>query len=84
MQCYIDRCTEICWLMAVQDPPMALSKAIGENGLFDKFKYREFMNSGQFVDYIVWPGVLIQDGGMLLSKGVAQCCDSLDKENKQQ
>ena len=67
--------------MSVQDPPMALSTDIGADGQFDKNKYREYTNSGHFVDYIAWPSVLIQDGGMLISKGVAQCCDNIDTAN---
>ena len=81
IQSYVDCCTELCWLMAVQDPPMTLCTDIGADGQCDKNRYREYTHSGPFVDYIVWPSILIQDGGMLISKGVAQCCDALDTAN---
>ena len=72
IQAYINRCTELCWLMSVQDPPMALYWDVAPDNKFDKAKYREYMKSGDYVDYIVWPCVLIQDDGNLMSKGVAQ------------
>ena len=75
VQKYIKRCTEICWLMAIQDPPMAISTEIGEGLKYDKNKYREYLKQGEFVDYMVWPSILIQDGGALMSKGIVQCCD---------
>lgn len=72
VQAYVNRCTELCWLMSVQDPPMALYSGVAPDYKYDKTKYREYMKSGDYVDYIVWPCVLIQDGGNLMSKGVAQ------------
>ena len=70
------KCTELCWLMGVQDPPMAISSALGPDNRHDKTKYREYTKSGQYVEYVVWPCVLIQDGGHLMSKGIAQCHDN--------
>ena len=75
VQMYIKRCTEICWLMAVQDPPMALSTFEDEGNTFRRSKFREYTRTGALVDYAVWPAVLIQDNGDLMAKGVAQCCD---------
>lgn len=70
---YVKRCAEISWLMAIQDPPMAITVEIGEGFQFDKSKYREYTKTGKFVDYFVWPAVLIQDGGNVMSKGICQC-----------
>lgn len=75
VKAYIMKCTELCWLMGVQDPPMAISSAVGPDNRHDKRKYREYTTSGQYVEYVVWPCVLIQDGGHLMSKGIAQCHD---------
>ena len=81
VQMYIKRCTEICWLMAVQDPPMALSTFEDEGNTSRRSKFREYTRTGALVDYAVWPAVLIQDNGDLMAKGVAQCCDKrFDKE----
>ena len=73
---YIQRCTEISWLMAIQDPPMAVSREIRDDFRFDKTKYKEYTKLGQIVDFVVWPAVLIQDGGHLMAKGIVQCCDA--------
>ena len=51
---------------------MALYSDVGPDKKYDKTKYREYMKSGDYVDYIVWPCVLIQNGGNLMSKGVAE------------
>lgn len=75
LQIYINRCTELCWLMAVQDPPMALTGEVGEGAAYKKTEYREYTKSGPVVDYVVWPAVLIQDNGDLIAKGIVQCRD---------
>lgn len=72
---YIRHCTEISWLMAIQDPPMAILTEIGVGCRYDISKYREYTKQGEFVDYVVWPAVLIQDGGQLMSRGIVQCRD---------
>ena len=58
--------------MVVQDPPMAILTDVGEDCKYDKSKFREYTKTGQFIDYIVWPAVLIQEGGNMMAKGVAQ------------
>ena len=81
VQTYLKRCTELSWLMAVQDPPMAISINVGDEVTFKKSLFREYTKPGAFVDYIVWPVVLIQDGGALIAKGVAQYRDKItDRE----
>ena len=54
---------------------MALSATIDQDNKFDKTQYTVYVTAGKFVDYVVWPCVLIQDGGSLMRKGVAECCD---------
>lgn len=74
---YVKRCTELCWLMSVQDPPMALTIDIGNDRRYNQLKFRKYKEVGPLIDHIVWPAVLIQDGGDLLAKGVVRCCDSI-------
>ena len=80
---YIKRCIELCWLMVVQDPPMAMITDVGEDCKYDKSKFREYTKTGPFIDYIVWPAVLIQEGGDMMAKGVAQCRDTFIKSNEE-
>lgn len=78
VQIFIKRCTELCWLMAVQDPPMALTGEVVKGAAYKKTEYREYTKSGPVVDYVVWPAVLIQDNGDLIAKGIVQCRDVED------
>ena len=78
LQDYIHRCTEVSWLMAIQDPPMAITTDIPRTLIFNKSYFKEYTKSGKFVDYVVWPAILIQDGGALMAKGIVQCCDRFE------
>ena len=73
VQKYISSCVEIMWLMVVQDPPLALS--ISSSSRFDTQVFREYTKRGPDVDYVVWPALLLHEGGPLLCKGVAQGCN---------
>ena len=39
---------------------------------FDENLFKPYTETGQYTDFVVWPAVLLTDGGSLLSKGVAQ------------
>ena len=57
--------------MVVQDPPLCLHKS----QLFESFDtklYREYTARGPFLQFVVWPTVLLHKGGPILAKGVAQ------------
>ncbi|CAG2189921.1 unnamed protein product [Mytilus edulis] len=69
-QQFIEVCVKICYLSAVQDPPMFLD--FEPNETFDKSTFKEFTVSGSLMDYLVWPALLIQKDGAILSKGVVQ------------
>ena len=70
---YINKSIEICWLMAVQDPPMYLYNV--QRTEFDSSKFREYQRRGFYAEYIVWPALALCKNGPLLSKGVAQGSD---------
>nr|XP_022320662.1 uncharacterized protein LOC111122918 [Crassostrea virginica]XP_022320663.1 uncharacterized protein LOC111122918 [Crassostrea virginica] len=65
---YIDKCIEILWLMCVQDPPMCLTWPT-EGDRINLDKYEVYSESGKYVSMCVWPAVLLQDRGKVLSKG---------------
>ena len=78
IQDYVNKCIEVCWLMAVQDPPMVITT----NVALSKFvhdKYTHYSRRGLFIDFLVWPAVHQCEGGELLRKGVAQGCDQLSQ-----
>ena len=52
---------------------------------FNRDEYKAYTSTGKFIDYVVWPQLLLHDGGPRLAKGVAQCIapeeKSFDNEN---
>lgn len=70
---YINKSLEICWLMAVQDPPMYLYNVKTQQ--FNSAKFRDYQRRGFYTEYIVWPALALYENGPLLSKGVAQGSD---------
>ncbi|XP_060565681.1 uncharacterized protein LOC132724742 [Ruditapes philippinarum] len=72
VQAYKRKCVELCWLMVVQNPPLILSTTAQQQ--FDTNLYKDYTKRGKYVDYVVWPALLLHEGGPLLSKGVAQGC----------
>ena len=67
--------------MSVQDPPMAITTAVAPDLQYNRAMYKEYTKSGVFVDYVVWPAVLLHDDGPLMAKGTVQCCDIQQNSN---
>ncbi|XP_045211926.1 uncharacterized protein LOC123563277 [Mercenaria mercenaria] len=66
---YTQECLRLSWLMVIQDPPMTMVLK-SEVKAIDNFKV--YKHRGNRVDFIVWPALLLQEGGQLISKGVAE------------
>ncbi|KAK3602800.1 hypothetical protein CHS0354_026350 [Potamilus streckersoni] len=71
MKKYLIECFQICWLMAIQDPPVVLGKEVKNSDTFDTSMYKHYTRSGTRVKYVVWPPLLLYEGGPLLAKGIA-------------
>ncbi|XP_045204733.2 uncharacterized protein LOC123557362 isoform X2 [Mercenaria mercenaria] len=70
---YIDKCITLCWLMAIQDPPVYIDVETQRHDAgLDTDRYKHYTQSGTAIDYIVWPVLYLHEGGNLLSKGIAQ------------
>lgn len=69
---YVDRTKEICWIMSVQDPPVTMCFKCRQNKKFDKSLFSEYTQTGDVYDFLVWPALLLHEGGPLLRKGIAQ------------
>ncbi|XP_060565704.1 uncharacterized protein LOC132724760 isoform X2 [Ruditapes philippinarum] len=79
VQEYVTACVEIAWLCAVQDPPLELDAKF--TNIFNTNIFKDYTKRGEFVDFVVWPAMLLHKGGPLLSKGVAQGrCDYSDSD----
>ncbi|XP_053406450.1 uncharacterized protein LOC123547839 [Mercenaria mercenaria] len=70
MKIYVETAIEICWLMCIQDPPLSLYTK--SKGKFDEGYFSPYTVSGRRVAYLVWPALLLHEGGPILQKGVAQ------------
>ncbi|CAG2185106.1 unnamed protein product [Mytilus edulis] len=69
-QAYIEICVNLCYFVAVQDPPMVIDFKPGP--IFDKQSWKEYTRSGTEVEYVVWPALYLYKAGPIMSKGVVQ------------
>ena len=68
---FIKKCLLTCWMMIVQNPPMCIqTDTPGAKVKMELFKF--YTTSGPYVDYIVWPALLLYEGGPVVCKGVVQ------------
>ncbi|XP_045205556.2 uncharacterized protein LOC123557874 isoform X2 [Mercenaria mercenaria] len=68
---FIKKCIFLGWMMVVQSPPMTLAECKpGEN--LEKEAYKEYTQRGSIIDFVVWPALLLNQGGPVVGKGVAQ------------
>ncbi|XP_069131355.1 uncharacterized protein [Argopecten irradians] len=75
---YMDKCLEISWLACIQDPPLEIISDFPPFSKVDLNIVRKYTKSGEYVDYVIWPALLLSNDGALLSKGVVQCRRSAD------
>ncbi|XP_048731261.2 uncharacterized protein LOC125648318 [Ostrea edulis] len=69
---YLDKCTELCWFMNIRHPPLVFEWQIPQGSLIDTTRFTFYTRSGRYVDYVVWPALLLTESGAVLSKGVVQ------------
>ena len=73
---YAAKCSEICLLMCVKDPPLYIDFLTDEKNpqhlLFSGERYKAYTKKGKHILYIVWPCLYLEKNGPLLGKGIAQ------------
>ncbi|KAK3594525.1 hypothetical protein CHS0354_030873 [Potamilus streckersoni] len=70
---YVDECVEICLLMNIQEPPLELrGLESSSSSAFDSSAFKPYTESGNKIEFIVWPAMYLYQNGPLLCKGVAQ------------
>ncbi|WAQ99467.1 hypothetical protein MAR_023840 [Mya arenaria] len=69
---FIKKSLFICWMMVVQTPPMVFDSTTKPDLRFDALLYRQYTASGDTIEYVVWPAMLLHEKGPLVLKGVAQ------------
>lgn len=72
VQAFINGCLEVCWLSAIQDPPLAFDWNFPEGSDVADKVVKLFTKSGTKVDFVVWPVMKLHVDGDILSKGVVQ------------
>ena len=63
-----------------EDVLVVMNETIGskkEGTVFNKELFKEYTRRGKYIDYIVWPALLLHSDGPLLGKGVAQGKDEV-------
>lgn len=66
---FVKSCTRLCWYMSIQEPPVHMVTNVDAKSLY---MFRAYTRSGDVIDYVVWPSLLLKEDGPLLYKGVAQ------------
>ena len=72
VQQYTAICLELCWLMNMSDPPIAIGSPSAKCSVFDSTIYKVYTKSGKTVNYVVWLPLYLFENGPLLQKGVVQ------------
>uniref|UniRef100_K1PUQ4 Uncharacterized protein n=1 Tax=Magallana gigas TaxID=29159 RepID=K1PUQ4_MAGGI len=70
VQAFINGCLEVCWLSAIQDPPLAFDWNFPEGSDVADKVVKLFTKSGTKVDFVVWPVMKLHVDGDILSKGM--------------
>ncbi|XP_060078873.1 uncharacterized protein LOC132558343 [Ylistrum balloti] len=73
MSLYVDKCLEVSWLACIQDPPLEIFSDFPLYSKVDLNIARIYTKSGEYVEYVIWPALLLSNDGALLSKAVVQC-----------
>ena len=58
--------------MAVNDPPVHMIGDLKSGEVIDTNLFRHYTTSGDYVEYVVWPALLLNKQGPVISKGVVQ------------
>ncbi|XP_060065899.1 uncharacterized protein LOC132546205 [Ylistrum balloti] len=68
---FTEGCIRVSWDMAVQDPPVYMYWNL-KKGDPPSERFKSYTQNGSKVKYVVWPCLLLHEGGPLLSKGICQ------------
>ena len=77
VQKFFRTCIQLCWMMNIQDPRVHMVTKDDSTQM-----YRAYTRSGDVIDYVVWPSLLLYEDGPLLYKGVAQLKKTLQSIKK--
>lgn len=76
---YLQKCAELCWLIALHEPPLFVKFDFKPGEKIDQNVYSVYSTSGTKMDFLVWPPLYNGENGGLLSKGTAEPVKSVKK-----
>lgn len=79
---FVKACFNFCWLSSVQDPPIVFAPNVNTGDRFDNNVYKAYTRSGDRVEFVVWPALLLHQNGPVLCKGIAQCIADTSRRQK--
>ena len=80
---YHQKCVEVCWPMVLHDPPVHMDQTVKPGVKIDGNRFRLYGGKGDILEYLVWPCLLVQGGG-LIARGVAKPTKSAKGVTKKQ
>lgn len=80
---FVKECVKVCWMMVIQEPPLVFA-SVKPGDKFDRTLYSTYQTTGTDIRFVVWPAMLLETGGRILVKGVAECCRARTKTNVNQ
>ena len=72
VQEYTAMCLEVCWLMNMCDPPIAIGSPPAKHSAFDSTIYIACGKTGKSVNNVVWLPLFLHKNGPLIQKGLAE------------
>ncbi|XP_045211144.2 uncharacterized protein LOC123562579 isoform X2 [Mercenaria mercenaria] len=72
LKAFMRECLKLSWLMVIQDPPMTMVMK-PEDQEYENFK--AYKTRGRHLAFVVWPALLLEEGGPLIMKGIAEFYD---------
>ncbi|WAQ98484.1 hypothetical protein MAR_022857 [Mya arenaria] len=69
---FIKKCLFLCWMMVVQSPPMVFDKNTEEGTKLESALYKQYTQTGDVLEYVVWPALFLHEDGPIVCKGVAR------------
>lgn len=76
---YVSKCVDVTWCMCVHDPAMVFDLTRQKGYTFDLSFYQYYKTEGSVIDIVVWPVLLTQRQGAVVSKGWADAVPSKQK-----
>lgn len=76
---YVSKCSEVCWLMRICDPPMVIEYQNLEGTKLNATKFIQYNLEGTVIELVVWPDLLLHENGPIVSKGIVRTFSDIEE-----